>query len=41
MWIVNDLGPRNAELMAVAGKRVPIAFYEDDQRFEVDRSLAK
>lgn len=39
IWIVNDLGARNPELMTVAGKRTPIAFYEDGQRFEVDRSL--
>jgi hypothetical protein len=39
IWIVNDLGVRNPELMRVAGNRMPLAFYEDGQRFEVDRSL--
>jgi hypothetical protein len=39
IWIVNDLGARNPELMRVAGNRVPLAFYEDDQRLEVDRTL--
>ena len=39
IWIVNDLGKRNPELMRVAGNRVPLAFYEDGQRIEVDRSL--
>ena len=41
VWIVNDLGDRDHELMRVAGPRVPIAFYEDGRRFEVDRSLLK
>jgi hypothetical protein len=39
IWIVNDLGKRNPELMRVAGNRVPLVFYEDGQRVEVDRSL--
>jgi len=39
IWIVNDLGPRNAELMRVAGGRVPLAFYEDSGKIEIDRSL--
>lgn len=38
-WIVNDLGPRNRELMRYAAPRIPIAFYEDGGKFEVDRSL--
>ncbi|MGH7615701.1 MAG: glycosyltransferase family 39 protein [Gemmatimonadaceae bacterium] len=38
-WIVNDLGPRNAELLRYAGKRVPLAFFERDMHIEVDRQL--
>jgi hypothetical protein len=38
-WIVNDLGPRNAELLRLAGNRVPLAFYERDMHIEVDRQL--
>ena len=39
IWIVNDLGPRNVELLQYSGDRVPLAFYEDDMRIEIDRSL--
>jgi hypothetical protein len=39
VWIVHDLGERNRELMRFAGARVPVAFYEDGGRFELDRSL--
>jgi hypothetical protein len=39
VWIVNDLGARDPELMRLAGSRIPIAFYEDGNRFEVDRNL--
>jgi hypothetical protein len=38
-WIVNDLGPRNAQLLRYAGNRVPLAFYERDMHIEVDRQL--
>lgn len=38
-WIVNDLGPRNAELLRHAGNRVPLAFYERDMHIEIDRQL--
>jgi hypothetical protein len=40
-WIVNDLGARNRELMRFAGPRIPLAFYEDGGKFEVDRSLLR
>jgi hypothetical protein len=39
VWIVNDLGERNKDLMRFAGTRVPLAFYEDGARIEIDRSL--
>ena len=39
-WIVNDLGPRDAELLRYAGGRVPLAFYERDMHIEIDRALA-
>jgi hypothetical protein len=39
IWIVNDLGPRDPDLMRIAGGRVPLAFFEDGMRFELDRSL--
>ncbi len=39
VWIVNDLGARNAELMQYAGGRIPLALYEDAVRIEVDRTL--
>jgi hypothetical protein len=39
IWIVHDLGSRNAELMRFSGPRIPLAFYEDDQRLEIDRHL--
>lgn len=39
VWIVNDLGSRNAELMRYAGSRVPLAFHEDGSTIEIDRSL--
>jgi hypothetical protein len=38
-WIVNDLGPRNAELLHFAGARVPLAFYERDMHMEIDSTL--
>jgi hypothetical protein len=38
-WIVNDLGPGNAELLRHAGGRLPLAFYERDMHIEVDRVL--
>ena len=40
IWIVNDLGKKNPELMKHAGGRVPLAFYEDSQRLEVDSVLS-
>jgi dolichyl-phosphate-mannose-protein mannosyltransferase len=40
-WIVNDLGPRNAELLRYAGGRMPLAFYERDMRIEPDTSLTR
>src|SRR5262249_5668656 len=40
IWIVNDLGKKNSELMKHAGGRVPLAFYEDSQRIEVDSVLS-
>ena len=39
IWIVNDLGDRDAELMRYAGPRVPLAFDEDRLEFRVDRRL--
>jgi hypothetical protein len=39
LWIVNDLGDRDRDVMRVAGPRIPIAFYEDGRRFELDRNL--
>lgn len=39
VWIVNDLGARDAELMKYAGGRVPLALYEDAMKIEVDRGL--
>jgi hypothetical protein len=39
VWIVNDLGARNAELMKFTGARLPLAFYESDGRMEIDRTL--
>jgi hypothetical protein len=39
VWIVNDLGDRDAELMRYAGSRVPLAFDEDSLKIEVDRRL--
>lgn len=39
MWIVNDLGERNKDLMRIAGHRTPLAFYEEDAHIEIDRSL--
>ena len=39
VWIVNDLGARDADLMKVAGNRVPLAFYEDAMKIEVDRKV--
>jgi hypothetical protein len=39
VWIVNDLGARNAELMAAARPRIPVAFYESSGKVDVDRSL--
>ncbi|HTE46410.1 MAG TPA: glycosyltransferase family 39 protein [Gemmatimonadaceae bacterium] len=39
IWIVNDLGPRNTELMRYTGPRIPLAFYEKGERLEIDRSL--
>jgi hypothetical protein len=41
VWIVNDLGGRNRDLMRLAGSRVPVAFYEDGSKFEVDTTLIK
>jgi hypothetical protein len=39
IWIVNDVGDRDQDVMRIAGPRIPIAFYEDGRRFEVDRNL--
>jgi hypothetical protein len=39
VWIVNDLGDRDVDVMRLAGPRVPIAFYEDGRKFELDRRL--
>jgi hypothetical protein len=39
VWIVNDLGDRDRDVMRMAGPRIPIAFYEDGRRFELDRNL--
>jgi len=39
IWIVHDLGARNAELMRYSGPRIPLAFQEDGGKIEVDRSL--
>ena len=39
VWIVNDLGARDAELMKYAGGRIPVALYEDAMKIEIDRSL--
>lgn len=39
VWIVNDLGDRDRDLMRFAGARIPLAFYEDGARIEIDRSL--
>jgi hypothetical protein len=39
VWIVNDLGDRDAELMRYAGPRVPMAFDEDSLKIAVDRRL--
>ncbi|HEY4219184.1 MAG TPA: glycosyltransferase family 39 protein [Gemmatimonadaceae bacterium] len=39
VWIVNDLGARDAELMKYAGTRVPLALYEDAMKIEVDRQV--
>jgi hypothetical protein len=39
VWIVNDLGPRDAELMTYARPRIPLAFYESSGKIEVDRTL--
>jgi hypothetical protein len=39
VWVVNDLGPRDQELMRHAGSRIPVAFYEEGPRIEVDQSL--
>jgi hypothetical protein len=41
IWIVNDLGSRDAELMRFSGPRIPLAFYEDDERLEIDRALLR
>jgi hypothetical protein len=34
VWIVNDLGARNQELMRIAGERIPLVFDEESLRFE-------
>jgi Dolichyl-phosphate-mannose-protein mannosyltransferase len=39
IWIVNDLGDRDKDLMRFAGARIPLAFYEQGARIEIDRSL--
>jgi dolichyl-phosphate-mannose-protein mannosyltransferase len=39
VWIVNDMGDRNKELMRYAGSRVPLIFHEEHERFELDRAL--
>jgi hypothetical protein len=39
VWVVNDLGARDAELMKHAGTRVPLAFYEDAMKIEVDQKV--
>ena len=39
VWVVNDLGPRDAELMKFAGNRIPLIFQEDGGSVEIDRSL--
>jgi hypothetical protein len=41
IWIVNDLGERDRELMRFAGARTPVAFYEATGDFEVDRTLLR
>ena len=41
IWIVNDLGDRDRELMRYAGPRVPLHFFEDGRRFELARDLLK
>jgi hypothetical protein len=41
VWIVNDLGPRDSELMRYAGPRIPLAFQEDAGTFEIDRKLLR
>jgi 4-amino-4-deoxy-L-arabinose transferase-like glycosyltransferase len=39
VWIVNDLGPRDVELMRYTGQRVPIDFYAATGRTEVNQTL--
>ncbi|MEP6493458.1 MAG: glycosyltransferase family 39 protein [bacterium] len=39
IWLVNDLGARNTELMRYSGPRIPLAFYEVGGKLEIDRSL--
>jgi hypothetical protein len=39
IWIVNDLGEHDRELLKYSGPRIPLNFYEDGSRFEVARSL--
>lgn len=41
IWIVNDLGSRDPELMRFSGPRIPLAFYEESERIQIDRSLLK
>jgi hypothetical protein len=41
IWIVNDLGARDPELMRFAGPRVPLYFNEDGRRFELARDLLR
>jgi hypothetical protein len=40
IWIVNDLGERDRELMRYAGERVPMLFDETTGRFELSRQFA-
>jgi hypothetical protein len=39
VWIVNDLGPRDAELLRYSGLRIPLDFYVASGKIEIDRAL--
>ncbi|HVX39220.1 MAG TPA: glycosyltransferase family 39 protein [Gemmatimonadaceae bacterium] len=41
VWVVNDLGARDTALMRYAGPRVPLLFYEDGGKIEVDTALIR